>query len=573
MSKFIRNFSLDKVAIFFICIFISVVVGYVLSGTAYASYYEYYPYKMLPVLLFCVFLIKYYYGVKSSLFHKEQLDIEVKQEPRRTSVWPVVVSAILVYCSISLLLYSAWMKDDEFGFAYKHSSYFGHVYATFERYTLFVSRIGDLFVHLCPLGDNRWQVFLLTPLVPTLIPFALHRLVSSKKETIFSFSGFCFYWLCVVLSLLCVYLPSWRSYYCYAANANYLWPSALLIWFLSYYNKSRWNYSKKELCGEIGFCSLLFVLGLVVAWSQECLAVVLLPFLSIWIFYHLYTKKYIPNSCFWGYIGAVFGAFLLFAAPALKSRLSIEAPRRKIDIANMTEWELDQFLSTLNWEKVNLLRGPTNVVNFQDIPLLDRFHFLPFLLERYWECCVIAIIAFFALVVVFTVLKSIRKQNLKFPNMSWFYAACSIFTALAYSVSCIPGRWSFTVCGFLLVIACAFIAQEIRKDYAAKWILPVVAICSVLYAMWVFVPAAVEAIELKKYEHARTAEIIKQRDSGKMDIELQYPLPYQPVDSLGLIQVDYMSENPEAYNNEVASRFYKVNSISQKPYRRQEENK
>ena len=561
---FIRNFSLDKIAVLFICIFISFVVGYVLSVTDYASYYEYYPYKLLLVLLFCGFLIRYYYGVKASLPLKLQDDAEMKQEPRCITVWLVVGSAILVYCSIAILLYTAWMKDDEFMFAYKRSSYFGHVYATFERYTLFVSRIGDLFVHLCPLGSNRWQVFLLTPLVPTLIPFALHRLVSSKKETIFSFFGFCFYWLCVVLSLVCVYLPIWRSYYCYAANANYLWPSALLIWFLSYYNKSRWNYLKNNLCGEFWLCCLLFVLGLVVAWSQECLAVVLLPLLSIWFFYHLRSKKYIPASCFWGYIGVVFGAFLLFAAPALKSRLAIESPRRKIDIANMPEWELEQFLSTLNWEKVNLLMGPTNVVNFQDIPLLDRAYFLPFLLERYWECCVVAIIAFLSLIVVFVLLKGVRKKQVKIPQMPLFYAVCSVFSALAYSVSCIPGRWSFTVCGFLLVIACAFVVQEIRKDYAAKWIMPIVAICLILYAIWVFVPAAVESIELKKYEHARIAEIIRQRDSGKMDVELQYPLPYQPVDSLGLIQVDYMTENPKSYNNGVASQYFKVKTISQK---------
>ena len=111
MSMFIRNFSLDKVARFFICIFISLVVWYVLSGTAYASYYEYYEYKLLPVLLFCCFLIKYYYGVKSNLFLKNQVDTEENQEPQRSSFWLVVVSAILVYSSIALLLYSAAQYD------------------------------------------------------------------------------------------------------------------------------------------------------------------------------------------------------------------------------------------------------------------------------------------------------------------------------------------------------------------------------------------------------------------------------------------------------------------------------
>ena len=543
--------------------FFSLVIGLILSHTAYASSYVNYPYKLFFVLLICYFIKIYFFIAKQPPIPEETVFPHTQNSNyNKKYVCLVALSVVIVYVGISLLLYSAWMKDDEFAFAYRHKAYFGYLYSAFQRYTNFVSRIGDLFIHICPLGSNRWQVFLITPLIPALTPFALHRLVSVKRESLFNFYGLNFYWISVVLLLTCVYLTSWRSYFCYAANANYLWPSALLVLFLSFYNKYRWS----ERDDRITMCIVLFVLGLIIAWSQECLAVVLLPSLTLWGAYHIYTKKYMPNSCFYGYLGTIMGAFMLFSAPALKSRLAIEAPRRAIDISAMSENDYHHFITNLDWDKVNLFKGPTNVINFMDVPVFDRLYFIPFLCERYWECCVVTTSVLLILLVAYSVIKH-KKGGFFYYSGTVIFASCSILSALAYSYSCIPGRWSFTVCGFLLVIACAYLVQGISKTSYSKIIIPIITGCLTVYMLSIFVPAGIEAVSLKKYDLMRTAEIIKQREAGLEHIQLQYPVPYKPKDTLGLMGIDYMKEDPQqGYTNQVAAGYYEVKTISQKPF-------
>ena len=421
-----------------------------------------------------------------------------------------------------------------------------------RRYLSSVSRGGEFYGTILGLSFNRWENWLLTSLVAAAAPFAFFALVKGTKS-IYNLKGLMFYVSIFCLCLLGVNISVWRNYWCYAAAVNYLFPTVVTIWFLSYFRTGIVD-SNTNKCS----CCSLFVLGFMSGWGTECMTVTILPFLTIWVLYNLFSKvNLLPLYSYWGYVGFLLGAFLLFASPALATRGASEAESIGSVLQSMSPEQMKAFVKGLDDSSIMLLRGKSGIITLKDIPLPDHLYFIPFLTKRFLSCC--AVTMFFYFVVYVWYVFQERKEKIK-THVPLVFLFASFVCAYTYLVQCIPNNMSFLPPCFILIAGLAYMLQRIKNLY----ILAIITITLFGVACFVFIPAGIEGWAYKKHELARHAQIIKLRESGVRDIVLERPFPVEPKDPISLIKFTDIKANANQYPNGGVARFYKVRSIIQK---------
>ena len=470
-----------------------------------------------------------------------------------------IVISILA-SSLSCLLYTAWFKGDDYAFMHD-SGIAQRMESYWHSYLTWVSRSGELLAHLIGVTPNRWQVYILIPIVVALAPFFLFRLVTPPSFSIATRKGICFYTMVFFLMLIPTYVSAWRIFYCFAAGMNYLLPSVCAFLLLSNYNPTRWyNAPAKNSISEIAGSAFCFALGTFVCWGGEALSLIVLFVLAIWFAYRMTKRQPILLKCWHGLIGCIIGTTLLFAAPALSSRSRIDSSVRTLDISLLSPEQLNDFLSNLTWEKVNMLKGGSSVIVLDGIPLWKHIFFLPYHLERYLECSVWPLAAFFVLTITVLVNSSASKKRilLIFSSLTLF----SILSACSYLYSCIPTHMSFTPSTFILLYGISYVYWNSRLRFCNRLIFTVLIAAT---ALCYLIPAGIEGWQYKQYEIARFEEIAHQKAQGKQHIVLPPAYPSPPKDSLGLIMRSDLKENPSVYPNNIAAWAHKVESISQLP--------
>lgn len=466
---------------------------------------------------------------------------------------------VACYAGLALLLYCAWLKGDDYAFIHD-CGIGGRIEMWWQSYLKWVSRSGELVAHLLGISQNRWQVFILVPLLVVFAPALFFRMVSSKKQRLSSGKGRVFYVLCLSILILSTQMESWRIFYCFAASMNYLFPSLLAVLFLSFYNPRRWFLTDPYVSRkDIGRSLVLFILGIYVCWGGESLSLIVLTLLIAWFLYRMLNRLPIPPFCWLGSIGAVLGATALFAAPALKSRTIMDAQARALDISGMSQEQINLFIDNLNWEQVNLLKGGSSVIVLEGIPLWQHVHFLPYLLERYVTCSAYVMAA----LLICTLLCFINKQASRTAISVICGTLCvSLFGACAYLYSCIPTPMSFAPATLSLIGAIAYLYWNCNIPQIQLKVLSFLMLAIALYHT---VPAGIEAWEYKPYEAARFKEITRQKEQGNQSIVLPAAYPETPEDSLGLIRRSDLKDRPDAYPNEMAAGVLNVKSIIQQP--------
>lgn len=482
--------------------------------------------------------------------------------------WAIAGSVLVAYTALALLLSTAWLKGDDYtfmGYLWVNSSPEAKWDAACLRYTTWVARFGDFYASLFPLSENRWQVWLINPVLVVSIPFALFRLFrTDTKDTIASPKGIMFFWFCFFLFLLSAEMPQWRSYWCYAASTNYLYPCVGFIWLISCYNPHNWDVAHRT--NIEGLSIVLFILGFICGWGMECTAVTIVPMLVLWITYNCWRKIKLPVFCWVGMIGAVWGTFVLFASPAHASRLETISKSRKLDVYGMTPEQITDFVQNLDWDKVNMLKGDASLISLDGIPLWQHVYFLPYLWERFWNLSNFAFC--FSAVLLISLLCSNRykqegKRILVVVGMLLF--ACVM--SCSYLAASIPLGMSYLPCAFMAASACAllYLNQSDNSDWSVRQLIATVVIS--IISLWYFVPPGLEAWECKPYRDAQLEYIHNQSEQGFSEIELPYPLPYPPQNQLGLIGLLNKDKNAR-YPNGRAAKIFKVKKIWQLPYKK-----
>lgn len=483
---------------------------------------------------------------------------------KKERIWgvylPVIISSIIIFCGLSALLYTAWLKGDDFFFVCDDPFAASKVYGSIHCYLNHVSRFGELLGRMVGLSANRWQNWVFTPLILVILPFVMAQLVQPRK-IVSAGRMLAFYWFACFMLLQSVAIMQgyWRNFWCYAAAVNYLWGTAICMLFLVYMFPQRWDNChlkgwKRFLC-----CVVMFGAGCCSGWSIEAVTVVLLPLLVGAMVWYRIKSGSVPMPCWSGLAGMGWGAFLLLGSPALSRRSVNEAATRALDVYTMSSEQLTDFLQNLTPEKMKLLEGSSGVVNLAGIPMLQHMYFLPFLAERYWNSCMIPTIAF-AILQVLTLW--LRPESWKQSSLlALGIYALSWLSACSYLGGCVPTHMSFLPQSFMVVIACSLLFLKLRGRYA-KQILTCITLMVVAMGLMKFVPAGVEAWQYKKYEKERFESIARQKAAGCEVIILPQPSwPVEPEDSLGLIRSMDFGPGVNDYPNGPARAYFKVQGI------------
>lgn len=471
-------------------------------------------------------------------------------------VWIVVATCLVLYVCVAYVISLAWLKGDDYIFiAVNDMGIKERLTFILGRYINWVSRTGDITCSLLGIAENRWQQVLLTPFFIILAPIALHSLVKSKGESIWSMKG----WLTIVLTVPVMLLSTqmgeaspWRIFWCYAASVNYLWASVIICCLLTHYRGDK-VYARKWMGLK---CAGLFALGMYSGWSLECISVLLIPGLLIWYVLKMRRREHVQAPQFAGLLGCLSGAFMLFGSPALARRGASELARRALDPSSMSFSECFQFVTDHSAENMALLKGSTVQYLVDGLPVVLRPFYAPELLMNIWDCnkVVICILAGLLLCAMLKKQFHIIKRGLAGVGLG-------LLSAFSYLYSCIPSGMSFWPAGFIFIGTVVYLLLNVNLHKGAKTMF-----CALMMSMAVYIcaPAVQEAQQYKEYEDARLTLIHELAARGVADICLEAPYPTAPQDKLGLIRCMDLTSDPKSYPNFIAKDYYKVNSISQK---------
>lgn len=482
----------------------------------------------------------------------------------REMKWCCLLSAValLLYIALALLLSTAWLKGDDYASSLLAARGIRtQINTAINGYASHVSRNGDILIKLMPLAENRWQVWILNPLVVLLVPYGLLRLTGNGRMRLYSPKGILFFILFFLLaSLSCKITGNWRNYWCYAASANYLWPTVAAIYLISFYRKEfriDGAISKPSLLLK---CTALFLLGIYTGSGPECLSVILVPLSLAWVIGRLWQRKRIAWGCLAASIGTIWGAFFVYASPALFNRKISDAAFRQLHVNNLSYDQIVNFVQNLTWEKVCLLKDCSSVINFEGIPLWLHIYFLPWLAESYGECCCYTLITFALLFLLLLAKK--QPQQKRIISIAAIYLVASSLSALAYLSACIPTAMSFLPAVYILLAGCAFLYQRLPYRWIPQSLITAACLTTALILL---LPPGIEAWHYKKYERERAQYIRQQKAEGVDDVVVPPLFPKAPQDGIGLIggMRGGLNNTGGGYPNSDAARHYGIKSLSQ----------
>ena len=106
-------------------------------------------------------------------------------------------------------------------------------------------------------------------------------------------------------------------------SANYLWCTLLILCFLyQYYKLYRTRGEKKN--DTVIHAVFLFFLGILTGWTNENMSISLLLLIAVFIYLIRKEVDNPPRWIYWGMIGFILGAIILFAAPGNYLRVAGE---------------------------------------------------------------------------------------------------------------------------------------------------------------------------------------------------------------------------------------------------------
>lgn len=508
--------------------------------------------------IFCVaFIVALLFIVLYCKYNSESSQKIALRVSRQVSVkWVILISCELIalYAILAFSISTAWLKGDDYiFFHYPEISLIEKLKIICGRYTTCNGRLGDIVATLVGLSENRWQHIFITPLFVLALPIAVHRLVSPSCQSICSLRGAGFILFFTALFTVSVSLSPWRSFWCYAAAVNYTWPLPIICSFFALFRTDIYHVSNKWAACFIGG-----VLGMYSAWSFECITLFLLPGVSLWILIHLLRKKYIPLRCAAGYIGVIFGAFLLVATPALKRRAAADAESRAFNPDSYDWAQMWEFVTNQTPENMELLRASTVSYLLDGIPLPLHVFYAPKLLSMFASCCWVAICVLFILMLMHVMTNREHCKDMLVMGTGLMLSA--IVVACSYLYACIPLTTSLLPPVLIVMVGCAYLYT--RLSCRIGWALRSVILLGVVgVSLFRLTPSVIEAAQYKKYEKKRLEELHAQIDKGEKYIVLKPSYTSSPQDRLGLIGCMDLCANPSSYPNHIAAMSYGVKSI------------
>lgn len=517
----------------------------------------FYRYLLLLGVLFILYLVVTRYNKG-----KDLPTLPSTAEKQGSSPWWGVALCLcggMIGGALALFLSTAWLSLDSWGFI-PYDSFAERWAAAWQTYMTHVSRSGEFLLHVMGIPENQWQTYTVTPVVCLLLPCALFRLLAGRSATLFSRRGFLFYLFTLLLVLLSCNLRKYNytNFYQLPIAANYLWPMPVVAWFLSCYRDD--SVLKAETGDAHAWLKrlLMFAAGCFSCWGPECVCVVILPLLAGHALWVVRKRARIAKSCLWGYMGALGGAFLLFAPPALQLRAAKGCAARAVDFAAMSPTEMSDYFSRFSAACVPDFIDHTSCINFSDIPLRYHLYFLPQLSLTLWSCA--------QLVLGVTVLLLLCHAVKRCPNRlrvvqtaggAWTLGAVC---AASYMASCLPTPVSYQPAVLIMAAGACYLFLHLPYKWVPQTLLLVV---MGAYLSSMLIPAACAQWLYKMKEQARFAEIHRQQAQGREWVVLP-PMAEEPRDAFRMLSVHELEGGFTDYPNTTAAKRYGVKGLRQK---------
>lgn len=424
------------------------------------------------------------------------------------------------------------------------------------------SRSGDIIVRLTQQDYSRCIVWLTLPFFFILVAYSTIRLNGEKLPKASSYTGILLVCFVVSLCLLSVNTEYARDYIDFAPMTSYLWPTAATFLLLTHFhphNGTCFVSHQNGISTRIKL-ALIFLLGIYCGWGNEVGCIMFTLFAVCWFSYQIWKKRAIALECWAATMGFIWGTCMIFLSPAHAGRQAASIANRLVNPQNMTSGELNAWLDNLTWDKINMLKH-AGVIVLDGIPLMQHLKFLPFLAERFWNCCSTPSIALLILLAI-----ALSRPGTKYRRRTILFVAIGGYSmawlgACAYLAACIPGYPSFLPASYVIVLTCGWVFMQIPY----KWI-PQTVICAVILisACNIYGSAATIAYPYKALERKMWDEIQKQKNAGIKDIRLERRYRLNIRDGMGLLSGARFNDNPRKYPNTVAANYFKVRSIGYK---------
>lgn len=529
---------------------------YYLTHFVYESHQFFFRYVGLLALSFFL-----YVGIK--WYNKGKIFEPVPQFSKRDVAplkWRVCLFAFCVVSGglLALFLHTAWMSLDSWVF-YSHGSILSNARSALEFYMSTNARGAEFLLKVITIPENMWQNYIITPIVCLFIPYTAFRLLTGGEEAFISRKGVSFYVFFFLLLLLTVDVVnhSYGNFYMLPIAANYLWPVPCTLYFLSCFRKWLMVDAENPDIQSLAKRIIAFLMGLVACWGPECVCVLMLPLLVVHAFYTAYKKLKISEWCLWGYMGAVWGAFFLFASPGIYGRAMYGLSTRKIDFSSFSSNQLDEYFRGFSLESCGDFVDFSGCINFSDLPLQYHLFFIPCFLLRFYTCCRWVMLIFSILFILHLTKTYPQRRNLLF--ISLLIIAGGLLCAASYLMGGIPTPSSYQPGVIILSLAVALLFLHLPY----KIIPQVVLICLMGgYLLYSMGPITYQQLQYKHYEKERFAEIHRQRAEGKEYIVLP-SMPEHVQDKWGMLALHQLEKDFSDYPNTAAARRYGVKGVRQ----------
>ncbi|OCA02950.1 DUF6056 family protein [Akkermansia glycaniphila] len=454
-------------------------------------------------------------------------------------------AAALLYTTIYQIITLSWFGHDDYGAALAvHQNYDNNGFDLFtawdsycNSYKCWNSRIGEFFLFAVNSSD-RFIHRIVTPLWMILLPYIICRLAAGRISFRSPYAALSY--LGIGCLLIIGISHDFLINICdQAAAINYIWSTAITLWFFSFYRRSfsfgstisspsYWN-------AGISFWFCLW--GILAGMGSESLSITGCCFLCLYVFIQYRRRSLIPPMLYMGGIGFIMGTALLLFAPALSARAS----------------------------------GTGSVpLNLQHMPWSEKLSHYPELVSIYWKCSHITYYLIIAYIILLMIAAIANKQKrIAILRLQGKAGLCIIFSWICFSsyiAGAIPYPMSILPACYLLIIAAAVLIIGSHRQLGTAWsCIPLALLCFYTFA---YVYGAIDYARLiKPYEQQRQHQIEAAISRGEQDIKLAYPLPFPYNYQRGRLIFSEFSPDGKNWPNTTAAQYYRVRSISEEQYR------
>lgn len=271
----------------------------------------------------------------------------------KISTFILIICILIIYFLIYYIIYLSWFGGDDYYCGMTQGQSFVTRFSWWcWCFVTHVSRIGEIIFYIFPYSLDKSQHLFITPLFICVFPFIVKRAIGNVTFSMNTWKGILFYICIAIISFMGI--GEINIITGYAACTNYIYPTIIFLFFLSYYTIYRGELKSYSTLTYILFCLMSVIAG----WATEGLAVAGSLYLFGWLLYWGIKKQQVDKLHYYGIMSFLIGACNVVFSPGPSIRGAL----------------------------THTLTGGNVPYNLTVLPLYKRFLYTPELFQALWPC-------------------------------------------------------------------------------------------------------------------------------------------------------------------------------------------